>query len=370
VGLGRRDGRFDRGGDLDRRERGEDLSDDREISPATAEEPIPNPGLPEHEYRLADVDPQLEKATERAISAMFGIAALLMVAFCVAYFTIDKGQTLFGFDALNVALGGTLGLGLLLIGLGAIQWAKKLMGDQEIIEHRHPVASSESDRDEVLAGLAAGAEESGIGRRHMIRNSLIGALAALGLPTIVLLRDLGPLPGTSPETTVWRRGMRVVNDVTGVPIKPSEMQIGQLVNAEPDVFFPRVGRNGKEIPSQYEGAKLQDAKAKAAVILVRMAPDDVHPYPQRRDWGIDGILCFSKICTHLGCPISLWEQHTHNLLCPCHQSTFDLADNGVVVFGPAARSLPQLPIGLDDQGYIIATHGFYEPVGPSFWERG
>jgi ubiquinol-cytochrome c reductase iron-sulfur subunit len=346
------------------------MNDDREIAPATDQEPIPNPGLPEHEHRLADVDPGLERATERAISAMFGVAALLMVAFCVAYFTIDRDQTFLGFDALNVALGVTLGLGLLLIGLGAIQWAKKLMGDQEIIEYRHTSASSQSDREEVLAGLKAGTEESGIGRRHMIRNSLIAALGALGLPTVVLLRDLGPLPGNSPETTVWARGMRVVQDVTGTPIKPSDMQIGQLVNAEPAVFFPQVGPHGKVIPSRYEGVELQDAKAKAAVILVRMQPDDIHPYPARRDWGIDGILCFSKICTHLGCPISLWEHDTHNLLCPCHQSTFDLADNGTVVFGPAARSLPQLPIGLDGEGYIIATHGFYEPVGPSFWERG
>jgi ubiquinol-cytochrome c reductase iron-sulfur subunit len=346
------------------------MNDDREIAPATDQEPIPNPGLPEHEHRLADVDPALEKATERAISAMFGVAALLMVAFCVAFFTIDRDQTFLGFDALNVALGVTLGLGLLLIGLGAIQWAKKLMGDQEIIEYRHTSASSQSDREEVLAGLKAGTEESGIGRRHMIRNSLIAALGALGLPTVVLLRDLGPLPGNSPETTVWARGMRVVQDVTGTPIKPSDMQIGQLVNAEPAVFFPQVGPHGEVIPSRYEGVELQDAKAKAAVILVRMQPDDIHPYPRRRGWGVDGILCFSKICTHLGCPISLWEHDTHNLLCPCHQSTFDLADNGTVVFGPAARSLPQLPIGLDGEGYIIATHGFYEPVGPSFWERG
>jgi ubiquinol-cytochrome c reductase iron-sulfur subunit len=346
------------------------MSDDREIMPASDEEPIPNPGVPEHEPRLADVDPALERGTELAISAMFVVAALLMVAFCVAYFTIDRGQTFLGYDASNVALGVTLGLSLLLIGVGAIQWAKKLMGDREMIEYRHTAASSDSDRKEVLAGLKAGTEESGIGRRHMIRNSLIGALGALGLPTVVLLRDLGPLPGNSPETTVWARGMRVVNDVTGTPIKPSDMQIGQLVNAEPSVFFPRVGPHGKVIPSRYEGVELQDAKAKAAVILVRMQPDDIHPYPQRRDWGVDGILCFSKICTHLGCPISLWEQQTHNLLCPCHQSTFDLADNGKVIFGPAARSLPQLPIGLDSAGYIIATHGFYEPVGPSFWERG
>ncbi len=101
-----------------------------------------------------------------------------------------------------------------------------------------------------------------------------------------------------------------------------------------------------------------------------MQPDDITPSKGREDWGVNGILCYSKICTHVGCPISLWEQQTHNLLCPCHQSTFDLADNGKVVFGPAARALPQLPIGVDAEGYLMATSDFTEPVGPSFWERG
>ena len=101
-----------------------------------------------------------------------------------------------------------------------------------------------------------------------------------------------------------------------------------------------------------------------------MQPDDITPSHQAKNWGIDGILCFSKICTHVGCPISLWEQQTHSVLCPCHQSTFDLADNGKVIFGPAARALPQLPIELDDEGYIVAQSDFTEPVGPSYWERG
>jgi ubiquinol-cytochrome c reductase iron-sulfur subunit len=101
-----------------------------------------------------------------------------------------------------------------------------------------------------------------------------------------------------------------------------------------------------------------------------MQPEDITPLPERENWGVDGILAYSKICTHVGCPISLWEQQTHHLLCPCHQSTFDLADNGKVIFGPAARALPQLPIAVDEEGYLIATSDFTEPVGPSFWERG
>ncbi len=102
-----------------------------------------------------------------------------------------------------------------------------------------------------------------------------------------------------------------------------------------------------------------------------MRPEDIAPAAEgRENWGVDGILCYSKICTHVGCPISLWEQQTHHLLCPCHQSTFDLADGGKVIFGPAGHPLPQLPMGVDDEGYLIAMSDFLEPVGPSYWERG
>jgi ubiquinol-cytochrome c reductase iron-sulfur subunit len=244
------------------------------------------------------------------------------------------------------------------------------MADHEIIEYRHPTRSSDEDREISLAALKTGVAESGFGRRTLIRNSLLGALGVLGLPAVVLLRDLGPLPGTVLEHTVWRKGVRIVNDVAGTPIKPEDVEIGQLVNAEPDLFFPHEGPDGKEVPAEYEGTELLDEMAKAAVILVRMQPADIHPVAAQANWGYDGILCYSKICTHVGCPISLWEHQTHQLLCPCHQSTFDLAESGRVVFGPAARSLPQLPIGLDAEGYLIAMQDFNEPVGPSFWERG
>ena len=100
-----------------------------------------------------------------------------------------------------------------------------------------------------------------------------------------------------------------------------------------------------------------------------MDPNTIKIPESRQDWQIGGILCYSKICTHVGCPISLWEQQTHHLLCPCHQSTFDLGDSGVVVFGPAARALPQLPITTDAEGYLVAQRGFDVPVGPSYFER-
>ncbi len=332
-------------------------------------DPIPDPGLHEHQPRPTDVDERAEKRAERQIAGLFGISAVFTVLFVVSYFVFHVGAEptiIGGYGASNVALGLTLGIALLCIGIAAIQWARKLMSDVEIVEMRHPARSSDEDREDALTSFRQGVDDSGIARRPLVRNSLIGALAMLGLPAIVLLRDLGPAPGNKLAHTVWRKGMRVVNDVAGTPIKPEEVEIGQLVNAEPAVFF----EENQEGEPLYEGVRLQQAKAKAAAILVRMKPSDITPSKGRENWGVEGILCYSKICTHVGCPISLWEQQTHHLLCPCHQSTFDLADNGKVIFGPAARPLPQLPLMVDAEGYLVAQHDFDEPVGPSYWERG
>ena len=334
----------------------------------TPEEPIANPGLPPHRPRPTDVDPKAEKRAERQVATLFGLSALCTVIFFVCYFTLDIGavtDTVAGLGASNVGLGLSLGGALLFIGVGVIQWARKLMSDVEIVEMRHPVASSEEDRQETLAALSQGAEESGIARRPLVRNSLLGAVALFGLAPIVMLRDLGPLPGNALKHTIWRGGMRVVRDVVGTPIKPGDLQVGDLVNAEPSAIFA-TDSQGEPL---YDGVDLQVAKSKSAVILLRMEPQDITPPAGRENWSVDGIVCYSKICTHVGCPISLNERTTHHLLCPCHQSTFDLADGGRVVFGPAARPLPQLPIKVDSEGYLVAQSDFTEPVGPSFWER-
>jgi len=330
----------------------------------TGGDPVADPGLGEHEPRPTDVDPAAEKRAERQISLLFATSALLTLAFCVAYFAIPRDAVLFGTSALNLALGVSLGLALLLIGIGAIQWAKTLMDDHEMVEMRHGSASSEEDKAEALAAFEQGAEESGFGRRSMLRGTLLTSLGVLGLPAVVLMADLGPLPGNAPRTTVWAKGVRVVNDITGEPLRPDAIQLGQLVNGQPGVFYEIA--EGEEHP-EYEGTELLNAKAKASVVVVRMLPDEITNAGSAAK-GVDGILCFSKICPHLGCPISLWEQQTKNLICPCHQSTFDLADGGRVVFGPAKRAVPQLELGLDDGGYLIAMSDFTEPVGPSFPE--
>ncbi len=337
--------------------------------PARGDGPIANPGLPEHTWRPTDVDERLEKRAERQVAGLFLLSMVCVLLFLVAYFTLEIGDnhtTFAGFGASTVALGTTLGLALLLIGIGIIQWARKLMGDHELVEMRHPARSSDEDRAETLTALSLGAEESGIGRRPLIRNTMLGSVALLGLPAIVLLRDLGPLPGDKLYSTVWKPRMRVVRDVVGTPINIADLEIGDLVNAEPEIIF-EVDEEGEHV---LEGVELHVAKSKAAVIVLRMEPSDITPAEGRENWSVDGIVCYSKICTHVGCPISLNERKTHHLLCPCHQSTFDLADSGKVVFGPAARALPQLPLMVDEEGFLMAQDDFNEPVGPSFWERG
>jgi len=320
-----------------------------------------NPGLPEHHWRPTDVDPRAEKRAERQVATLFGLSAICTILFIVCYVTVGENDTIAGMGAQNVTLGLTLAGALLFIGIGIIQWARKLMADVEIVEYRHPAASSAEDRTATLEALGTGLEESGIGRRPLVRNSLLGALGLVGLTAIVPLRDLGPTnnqvteeqpyPGAGIEHTIWASGMRVVRDVVGTPIRPGDLQIGDLVNAEPEGLF-----NGGPDGEPLEGVALQVGKSKGAVVVVRMEPDD--------------IVCYSKICTHVGCPISLYERTTHHLLCPCHQSTFDLADSARVIFGPAARPLPQLPLAVDSDGYLVAQSDFTEPVGPSFWERG
>ncbi len=338
-------------------------------------EPIRNPGLPPHTPRPTDVDERAAKRAERQVAAMFGLSSICAVLFVVAYFMVDRNETVIGLGAQNVALGSTLGGALLFIGIGLIQWSRKLMADHEIIELRHPARSSDEDREETVRVLSQGLEESAIGRRPMILYSLLGAVGVLVAgPTVVLLRDLGPTPnqvaeeadypGAGLEKTVWDRGVRVVRDVVGTPIRPADLEVGDLVNAEPETLF-----TGGEDGGPLEGLSMQVAKSKGAVVIVRMDPDDIKHGEGREGWTVEGITCYSKICTHVGCPISLYERKTHLMLCPCHQSTFDLADSAKVVFGPAARALPQLPLMVDDEGYLVAQSDFTEPVGPSYWER-
>lgn len=352
------------------------MTDSHDHTPVVVEEPIANPGIPAHQWRPTDLDERAAKRAERQVAGFFGLSMVCAVLFVVAYFTLEIGDnfdTFIGLGASTVALGLALGGSLLFIGIGIVQWARKLMSDHEISELRHPAGSPAEDREVTLEALTLGIEESGIGRRPLVRNSLLAAMGMMGLPAVVLLRDLGPTNaqvanaenGTGLQHTIWKQGMRVVRDVVGTPIKASELEIGDLVNAAPEAQFPTEENGYPEI----EGVELQVLKAKGAIIVVKMEPEEIKPVEGRENWTVDGVICYSKICTHVGCPISLYERTTHHVLCPCHQSTFDLADGAKVIFGPAHRPLPQLPLAVDEEGYLIAQSDFNEPIGASYWER-
>lgn len=328
--------------------------------------PVSDPGVEEHIPRLTDVDEKAANRAVRQVATMFGLVPLLAIAFVVIYFAVPRSASInAGFvnaSAQHLGLGVTLGLAILLIGIGAVQWARQIMTDVEMVDERHEATSSPEDRVSILKDLEAGVDESKIKRRKVLGYSLAGALGALILPVLAVFADLGPKPvkavrAATIERTIWTQGVRLVNDITYVPIKAADLEIGQLVNGEPEKL------------KDLQGVEFNQEKAKAAIIVVRMDPNSIKIPQSRKDWQVGGILCYSKICTHVGCPISLWEQQTHHLLCPCHQSTFDLGDSGVVVFGPAARSLPQLPITIDSEGYLVARSDFTVPVGPSYFER-
>jgi ubiquinol-cytochrome c reductase iron-sulfur subunit len=328
--------------------------------------PVPDPGHEEHLPRLTDVDEKAADRATRQVATFFGLVPLLAIGFVVVYFAVP-GTWFFDFgplraNARNLGLGLTFGLALLFIGMGAVQWARQLMDDHEMVEHRHGATSKPEDVAWVVGELDKVVDESKLTRRKVIGRSLLAALATILLPMLVGLADLGPWPtkkkrAATIETTIWEEGTRLVNDVTYLPIKPEDVEIGQLINGQPE--------NLKDL----HGVEHQQEKAKASIIVVRMDPNSIKIPESRKDWHVNGILCYSKICTHVGCPISLWEQQTHHLLCPCHQSTFDLGDAGLVVFGPAARALPQLPITVDAEGYLVARRGFDVPTGPSYFER-
>ncbi|MGI8949170.1 MAG: cytochrome bc1 complex Rieske iron-sulfur subunit [Ornithinimicrobium sp.] len=344
--------------------------DDR---PATRSSSLPerfdNPGLPPHVPRRADVDTKAAKRAERQVFAMFALSILGTLGFIVAYFLIpmEARGTVLGIGEMNLyhlALGMTLAISLSGIGFGAVHWAKTLMPDEEIIEHRHPQASSQENRDGAAAILRSGWEESQLNRRPLLLTSAAGALGLFAIPLVLQVAgSLGPAPGRALYDTNWQKGLRLMIDPSATPILASDVTQGSVFHVMPEGF---VGHDAEESLSAEE---LMVAKTEDQVILVRLDPQLIESEKQR-SWGVDGIVAYSKVCTHVGCPVALYEQQTHHLLCPCHQSTFDMTRDCKAIFGPARRPLPQLPISIDDEGYLVADDSFREPIGPSFWERG
>ena len=318
-----------------------------------------NPGMPPHRQRVTDTDPKAARRAERVVVLLFYISLIGSIFAMTAYFAFPiKPNDLGSVRLNNVFIGLGLAFALLAIGIAAVHWAKVLMVDQEGIDIRHPVHGDVKTQDRAVEIFRTADRESGFNRRVLIRNGMIASIAALPFPAIFLFRDLAPAAGTPAEAyshTLWKAGTRLTKDPTGDPIRASDVTIGSVFHVIPDGIL--------------KSPDLLEQKGKAAVLLMRLEPGDLHVSPAKKDWNYDGIVAYSKICTHVGCPVALYEQQTHHLLCPCHQSQFDITREAAVIFGPAVRPLPQLPITVDSQGYLVARSDFHEPVGPSFWER-
>ena len=323
-------------------------------------EAIKDPGLPAHVHRKADHDPKAAKRAERQVATMFGISALGTILLIVSYIFIPDDLFIFipvmgDQNAHQLGLGLGMAISLFFIGMGAIHWAKTLMPDTEVVAHRHEFRSPDSDRKEFIEAVKSGAGAAGLGRRSLIKRSLGAALGLSALSPLLLLRDLGPLPKKELEKTTWKAGTHLVTDPGNRRIKASDLEVGAVAQVLPEIEDP-------------EHRKLSDI-GKDAVLLIRLRPEEFNLEADRLAMTHEGIIAFSKICSHMGCAVALYEQQTKHLLCPCHQSTFDVTRAAKVIFGPAARPLPQLDITVDSEGYLVARQPFSEPVGPSFWER-
>ncbi len=234
------------------------------------------------------------------------------------------------------------------IGAAIVTWAKHTMPHDPVTEERASVASTEEQVDRFAADLEAGVET--VGRRRILRVTAASALAAFGAALLFPIRSLGPRPGKDLKQTPFAGGpMRVVT-ADGRPVRVDDVAVDSAVTVWPEGHT--------------------DA-ADAPTLLIRTRSNqELRPRPGREDWTVDGVVAYSKLCTHVGCPVWLYQAESALLLCPCHQSTFDVLDGARPIFGPAARSLPQLPLSVNDDGEIVAAGDFDSPVGPGYWDRG
>jgi ubiquinol-cytochrome c reductase iron-sulfur subunit len=280
------------------------------------------------------------RPAERAVLGLLGVAFVGAVVFIVAYVLEWSTQ------ALGLALGGAL----VAIAAALILAGKRVAPGEEVQEPRPALADPVQQR-ELARDVERGGE--GVSRRRVLLGGAAVTGTALTGALVVPVASLGPKPGDRIGSSPWRAGTRVVNE-DGERLTPADIEIGTFVTGFPE------GADQRELGSP--------------VVLVRLDQGDLDLPVDRSDWDADGVLAFSKICTHAGCTINLYRFPTFPpqsprpaLVCPCHYSTFDPATGGDRIFGPAGRALPQLPLDLDDSGGVIAAGDFSGPIGPSWW---
>lgn len=275
-----------------------------------------------------------ERRAEMRIAAAFVLSAAAAVALAVVYW--QGGQV----QLEGLFLGGSF----VCLAFGLVSWANHLMPQGPFVGPRHELASTEAERQAVESDFERGGV---LTRRKLLVRSLGLAAGALGVAALFPLRSLGPKPGSALLHTPWKRGRRLITD-DGRPVRAEDVPLEGLVTVFPE-----------GLPGSADGQ----------AVLVRVASGLLQPAPGREGWSPEGLIAYSKVCTHAGCPVGLYQATSHQLLCPCHQSAFDVLDAAKPVVGPAAAPLPQLPLRIDADGFLVADGDFSGPVGPSFWRR-
>ncbi|EWM68425.1 ubiquinol-cytochrome c reductase iron-sulfur subunit [Micromonospora chalcea] len=308
-----------------------------------------------------------ERRLTRTVALMFLLTGVFATAFLVVYiwwpWQWEPGR---GGDKLYTPLlGVTLGLALLGIGFGILTWGKKLLPKEVSIQDRHDQVDDPEGRKITGETMLYLADEMGVRRRPLLGISLLAGLAPVGaVAAAPLIGGLIEQPHKNNQmfTTGFQPGeggkkIRLIRE-DGRPIRPADVSVGGQLTVFPGI----------------DGG-VSNKHADSPTLLIHLREDDAQKSRAANErkghgdymWG--NYVAYSKICTHAGCPASLYEQQTNRLLCPCHQSQFLITDNAKPIFGPANRPLPQLPIEVDEEGFFVAKSDYTETIGPDFWER-
>jgi ubiquinol-cytochrome c reductase iron-sulfur subunit len=323
-----------------------------------------------------------EKRAERRTALWFTLSALAGLAFLGVFiwwpwqYTAPGQSGYFLYSLYTPLIGATLGFAILFLAVGALYYVKKFLPHEVSVQDRHDGPDSAVAQQTVLAQLADAGVRSTIGRRSMIKRAAGASAAVFGAGLVVLpigglIRN--PWKESNSEDSLWHTGWYSPNGETVymrrntgdphevVKIRPEDLDVGGFETVFP---FRESERNDPDALSA------AFTRSDNPVMLIRLRPgQEVVKRAGQEKFNYGDFYAYSKICTHLGCPTSLYEQQTGRLLCPCHQSQFDVFYYAKPVFGPATRALPQLPITVDADGYFVARSDFTEAIGPAFWER-
>jgi len=272
----------------------------------------------------------------RLAALAFVFSALASLALVAVYVT--GGQPQLEGILLGIGLGG--------LGIGLVAWARNLMPSGPFVQARKVTLRQATELEEVEESLDQSVAT--IGRRRFLGRLLAVSLGAFGVAAVFPIRSLCTRPGRALFHTSWRKGSRAVSD-TGEPIRPADLPVDGVITVFPD------GAVGTE---------------DSQTLLIRLPAGAYRPLPGREDWAPGDVVGFSKICTHAGCPVGLYRADSKELYCPCHQSVFEVLEGARPAAGPATMPLPQLPMDVDADGYLVARSDYTEPVGPGFWNRG